>query len=347
MKKHLTKLLSVAFGAVLAASACFAVACKKDGKQAYDPETRSLVLQTSTLDGVFNPFLVSNGYDQEVVNYIFANLLSNDPTGALVADNDHASVAESYEIYYTDDLETFDKKDTYTEGDYVVYEFVLKKNAKFSNGSAITADDVLFNMYTYLDPAYDGGGVMYTVPILGLDEYRYQSQDAGQVIKEIEAILAAGEGAASVDGVEQDRVTFYWTELEKTKIPFAQSIIDNVVANYLTDEYVAQVFGEGWTAAQVNTDPLKVTFALNMWSFSDGAVTDGKIKGVSGKEYDINTITVEDYWNEIAAKYTTNGKVDYSTIDSTESVGYSMLTTVQDAYFEKSRGTRKKACASC
>ena len=72
-----------------------------------------------------------------------------------------------------------------------------------------------------------------------------------------------------------------------------------------------------------------------MWSFSDGAVTDGKIKGVSGKEYDINTITVEDYWNEIAAKYTTNGKVDYSTIDSTESVGYSMLTTVQDAYFEK------------
>ena len=190
-------------------------------------------------------------------------------------------------------------------------------------------------MYTYLDPAYDGGGVMYTVPILGLDEYRYQSQDAGQVIKEIEAILAAGEGAASVDGVAQDRVTFYWTELEKTKIPFAQSIIDNVVANYLTDEYVAQVFGEGWTAAQVNTDPLKVTFALNMWSFSDGAVTDGKIKGVSGKEYDINTITVEDYWNEIAAKYTTNGKVDYSTIDSTESVGYSMLTTVQDAYFEK------------
>ena len=335
MRKHLTKLLSVAFGAVLAASACFAVACKKDGKQAYDPETRSLVLQTSTLDGVFNPFLVSNGYDQEVVNYIFANLLSNDPTGALVADNDHASVAESYEIYYTDDLETFDKKDTYTEGDYVVYEFVLKKNAKFSNGSAITADDVLFNMYTYLDPAYDGGGVMYTVPILGLDEYRYQSQDAGQVIKEIEAILAAGEGAASVDGVAQDRVTFYWTELEKTKIPFAQSIIDNVIANYLTDEYVAQVFGEGWTAAQVNTDPLKVTFALNMWSFSDGAVTDGKIKGVSGKEYDINTITVEDYWNEIAAKYTTNGKVDYSTIDSTESVGYSMLTTVQDAYFEK------------
>lgn len=131
MKKHLTKLLSVAFGAVLAASACFAVACKKDGKQAYDPETRSLVLQTSTLDGVFNPFLVSNGYDQEVVNYIFANLLSNDPTGALVADNDHASVAESYEIYYTDDLETFDKKDTYTEGDYVVYEFVLKRTRNF------------------------------------------------------------------------------------------------------------------------------------------------------------------------------------------------------------------------
>lgn len=337
MRKSLTKLLSVAFGAVLAVGACFGVACNK--KNNLDPEERSLVLQTSTLDGVFNPFLVTNGYDQEVVNYIFAGLLSNDPDGSLVADNDHASVAESYEIYYTDDLQTFEKKDTYEEGDYVVYDFILKKGAKFSNGAEITADDVLFNMYTYLDPAYDGGVTMYTVPIMGLEEYRYQSANASEVIAEIEKILAAGEGG-TVSGVEQEKVDFYWSEIAKTKVPFAQSIIDYVVANYLTDEYVQSVFGEGYTADMINTDSLKTAYALNMWGFSNGAVSDGKITGVSGTQYDVNTITAQNYWNEIEFKYTgENGKVDYATLDSTEGVGYSMLTTAQDAYFAEYSAT--------
>ena len=338
MRKSLTKLLSVAFGAVLAVGVCFGAACNR--KNSLNPEERSLVLQTSTMDGVFNPFLVTNGYDQEVIGYIFAGLLSNDPDGSLVADNEHASVAESYEIYYTDDLQTFEKKNAYEEGDYVVYDFILKKGAKFSNGAAITADDVLFNMYTYIDPAYDGGGTMYTVPILGLEEYRYQSANASEVIKEIEAILAAGEGATSVSGVDQAKVNFYWSELDKTKVPFAQSIIDYVAANYLTDEYVKSVFGESYTADMINTDSLKTAYALNMWGFSNGAVSDGKITGVSGKQYDVNSITVQNYWDEIEFKYTgDNGKVDYSTLDSTEGIGYSMLSKAQDAYFAEYSAT--------
>ena len=163
---------------------------------------------------------------------------------------------------------------------------------------------------------------MYTVPILGLEEYRYQSANASEVIKEIEAILAAGEGATSVSGVDQAKVNFYWSELDKTKVPFAQSIIDYVAANYLTDEYVKSVFGESYTADMINTDSLKTAYALNMWGFSNGAVSDGKITGVSGKQYDVNSITVQNYWDEIEFKYTgDNGKVDYSTLDSTEGIG--------------------------
>ena len=48
MRKSLTKLLSVAFGAVLAVGVCFGAACNK--KNNLDPEERSLVLQTSTMD---------------------------------------------------------------------------------------------------------------------------------------------------------------------------------------------------------------------------------------------------------------------------------------------------------
>ena len=34
------------------------------------------------------------------------------------------------------------------------YEFLIKKDIKFSDGTTLTIKDVLFNMYVYLDPAY-------------------------------------------------------------------------------------------------------------------------------------------------------------------------------------------------
>ena len=51
----------------------------------------------------------------------------------------------------------------------------MKNNLKFSDGTPITADDVLFNYYVLLDPKYDGNTTMYTLPIKGLAEYRNQT----------------------------------------------------------------------------------------------------------------------------------------------------------------------------
>ena len=61
-----------------------------------------------------------------------------------------------------------------------VYRFVLKNNLKFSNGSALTMRDVLFNLYTYLDPAYYGSSTIYSTDIIGLQEYRTQSRNENE-----------------------------------------------------------------------------------------------------------------------------------------------------------------------
>ena len=54
----------------------------------------------------------------------------------------------------------------------VTYAITLRDDVTFSDGTPMTIDDVIFNMYVYMDPTYDGSATFYSVPIVGIDEYR-------------------------------------------------------------------------------------------------------------------------------------------------------------------------------
>ena len=54
----------------------------------------------------------------------------------------------------------------------VTYDIKLREDLKFSDGEPVTIDDVIFSMYVFLDPTYDGSVTMYSTPIVGLEEYR-------------------------------------------------------------------------------------------------------------------------------------------------------------------------------
>ena len=58
----------------------------------------------------------------------------------------------------------------------------------------MTIDDVIFNIYVYMDPTYDGSATFYSVPIVGIDEYR------GRMDTRMNVILAAAP-----DGYENQR----------------------------------------------------------------------------------------------------------------------------------------------
>ena len=113
-------------------------------------ETQTFIIQESTFDGVYNPFFYSSAYDGDVVSMVNVSLLTMERDGAIVAGNQYDTVGLSYEIFYTDNLNTLAKKNTFEDGNYVVYEVVLKNGAFFSDGTLMTADDVLFNWYVFL-----------------------------------------------------------------------------------------------------------------------------------------------------------------------------------------------------
>lgn len=149
-----------------------ATACKeepgngKGDEQTYDPETRPLVMSLGTPDGVFNPFFSTSAYDGTVVGMTQISMLSADKNGVVTYGDNEPVVVKDYR-------ETYD-----SVADETTYKFILKNGIKFSDGTPLTMKDVLFNLYTYLDPAYTGSSTIYSTKIKGLAEYRTQNPNA-------------------------------------------------------------------------------------------------------------------------------------------------------------------------
>lgn len=217
MKKHIIKkaafsLLAVSAGITLAACDKGGATTTTDGGQTgttttnggssekYNNETTPLVIATQTPDGVFNPFFATSAYDQEVVGQTQIGMISTDDNGSVKVGEDEPCVVLDYNIQTTDTRTDKTDKEDY-DNYYTTYQFVIKNDLKFSDGSALTIDDVLFNLYVYLDPTYTGSSTIYSTNIKGLKAYRAQSTDSGEAesadtyfsteaAKRIEAILA-------------------------------------------------------------------------------------------------------------------------------------------------------------
>ena len=157
-KKGLYRALAIALcGAMSAGTLVSLAGCKKNKRDA-------IVLMTEELSGLFNPFYATSGTDQDIVGMTQIGMLSTDSNGNTVAGKDEPTVVLDYEV-----------KSGTAES---VYTFVLKNNIKFSDGKPLTMNDVLFNMYEYLDPVYTGSSTMYSIKIKGLSEYRLQQKSS-------------------------------------------------------------------------------------------------------------------------------------------------------------------------
>ncbi|MGM9969599.1 MAG: ABC transporter substrate-binding protein [Anaeroplasma sp.] len=176
MKK---RLLSLTFAslAVLTLAGC--------GKSStgYSNEKTPIIFSSQELDGVFNPFFSTSAADSKVISLTQISMLSNDAEGNISYGEDEPVVVLDYETI-TEGVEGKDQTTT--------YNFVLKNNIKFSNGSPLTIKDVLFNLYVYLDPVYTGSSTIYSTDIVGLQEYRTQaaSEDEQESFTEQFQIIA-------------------------------------------------------------------------------------------------------------------------------------------------------------
>ncbi|MBO4983921.1 MAG: hypothetical protein J6D23_07660 [Clostridia bacterium] len=129
----------------------------------------ALVIMSEELDGLFNPFYSTSGADSTIVSMTQIGMLTskyvNGEVEVAFGENE-AVVAKDYMSKYDEATET------------TTYTFVLKNGIKYSDGAPLTMEDVLFNLYVYLDPVYAGSATLYSTKIQGLTEYRTQEQNS-------------------------------------------------------------------------------------------------------------------------------------------------------------------------
>lgn len=270
MKNKLKKLFSNAI--VLALTLSFALvggACG-DGKkeQSYDPETRPVTFAISALDGTFNPFFTTSATDQSVAGLTQVGMLSTSNDGDIECGEDVPTVVLDYKIT------SYDKSGAGVTGstaDHTTYDFVIKNGIKFSDGVDLTIDDVLFNLYVYLDPMYSGSSTIYSVNIQGLKKYRYNDptmQDGStsdiektfrvEAQQRIDDLISWSDNEKNMDEeMEKD--------LEKVRAQFKKDLLSDWNANVgqLESSYTEYSFTEDWQSFYLNEGIINIVTEQN------------------------------------------------------------------------------------
>ena len=208
----------------------------------YDSETTSLNFAIGLPDGVFHPMFSTSAYDSEIAGMTQISMLASDAYGSPSYGKDEPVVTlDMMQIMYDKDGNV---TTVGSEAVYTTYLFLLKNGIKFSDGTPLTIKDVLFNMYTYLDPAYNGSATMYSVDIVGLAAYRTQNPNADKDYQEQLDNLIANR-------VEQriDRFKDYYKALNEKDTATVENL-----KGYLTEILADRALVEKLFESELRTD---------------------------------------------------------------------------------------------
>ena len=168
--KRLTKVLAPIF-ALLLLCGCGAPELDPGQTETQNQQAQTLVVGTLNFDGKFSPFFYTNAYENEVLSLVHVNLLGTDREGAVVLKGIEGELRpyNGTEYLYTG---IADCAITENDDGTVFYDITLKEGVRFSDGTQMDIDDVIFSLYVPLDPSYDGIMTLYSLPIEGLQAYR-------------------------------------------------------------------------------------------------------------------------------------------------------------------------------
>lgn len=328
MKKSFLKKLSLGLAAVMTVASLSA--CGKDNTSSDGTNTETgasestevststgadtLVVGKDTFGSKFSPFFATLAYDQDVSDMVSIGLLASDREGNIVMKGiEGETIAYNGTDYTYNGIADCDV--TQNDDGTVVYDFTLRDDIKFSDGEPLTADDVIFSMYVFADPTYDGAATFYTLPIKGMEDYRSGMDSLGNII------LAAGRDNTDFTTFTEDQMNAYWAAVDEEGEKFAQDIVDYCVANY--PDYLESVGNS------------EVALGMFAWGFGDvnddGTVLTG---AGTGTEYNIADLTIADYWTELQAKY----ENDLVTLSETEAAGDDLFAMLNEDYPEFTQG---------
>ena len=223
----------------------------------------ALVIMTDILDGLFNPFYSTTASDATIVSMTQIGMLT---TGTNDKDEVQVAYGDSEAVVTKDYMSQYN-----SQKDETTYTFVLKNGIKFSDGEALTIEDVLFNMYVYLDPVYTGSSTMYSTKIKGLADYRTQTFGADDSTDEDITATARDRAADRIN----ELVNLFYAVVEdsSTKEAGYDAMVGAIKAHAPSSGY----------KSAISNDPSKVTFQNLLDDYND---TLARFKKELAKDYD-------------------------------------------------------------
>lgn len=200
---------------------------------------KTLVASDNHYEGKFSPFFVQSGEDQHIVDLTQISLVNTDRVGALVEKGIEGETRSYNGTDYTYNGPA-DMEVTENEDGTVYYDFTLRDDLVFSDGTPIDIDDVIFSMYVLSDPTYDGSSTLYSQPILGMEEYRSGMSTLSVLL------AAAGEDNTDYTYWTEDQQKAFWDAVNDGGVKFAQEIVDYMVANGGVEEGDVVSAAAGW-----------------------------------------------------------------------------------------------------
>ena len=254
-----------------ASSSAESVATSEATSEAAATDTGSsdgtLVLADTGFEGKFSPFFAASSADQHVIDLTNIALLGADRTGEMILKGIEGETREyngtDYTYYGPADCEVTENADG-----TVTYAINMRDDLVFSDGTPITIDDVIFNLYVYMDPTYDGSATLYSMPIAGLDDYRNSMTTLSKLIAE------AGEDNTDNSLFTAEQQKAFWDAVNEGGAAFAQEIVDYCVsAGYAADSNDVATAASAWgfdgLAADATAKDFFLAIAENYdWNFA-------------------------------------------------------------------------------
>ncbi|MBH2581794.1 ABC transporter substrate-binding protein [Serratia marcescens] len=185
----------------------------------------TVVAGISEPQGIFNPYLFTNGWDENVTDVIFSRLIGLDSQG-----KPEGRLAESWQV----------------SPDNLTYTIKLRPNLVYSDGSPLKADDIAFTLTLLHDPAYDGDTDITPAHIQGGAEYKNGTAAGISGLKVIDdrtiQIVTTQPGATTlqlIGGPVLSRA-YYGKDYQRGKLDGVRAFNGKPLGNgpYIYDKYV-------------------------------------------------------------------------------------------------------------
>jgi len=239
MKSNLRKLLSLALAIVMVAGILAGCGAKEPAATeapaategaAAAPEAPvsagadTIVYANDYMSEKFSPFFADTEYDQDAQGLTQVVLLPSDREGNIVLNGMEGEVipynGTDYTYYSLANCEIVENADG-----TVTYKITLRDDVTFSDGTPLTADDVIFSMYVKCDPTYDGSSTLYSQKILGMEAYRSGMDSL------MNLLVAAGRDNTDFTNWDEATQTAFWADVDQAGAAFAQEIVDYCIAS--------------------------------------------------------------------------------------------------------------------